>query len=153
MARGLLIALNNMVFNTDGPTTSGFAFQHRLSHDFESLIWVVVYAMMIHHRSTLAPEKCELYKRVLDQCWAAHAYSNLLISHNHMMTTGCSADSLAMVYMWFPDLREATFFRDAMRLIRDQGDGDHITYERICKLFKDHINPAKEPQAADVVSK
>ena len=95
----------------------------------------------------------ELYKEELDHCWAAHAYRNILASHNDMMTTGCSIDSLTMVRSWFPDPRETAFFRAAMRLIRDQGDGDYITYKRICTLFRDNINLAKKPQAFDVVSK
>src|SRR5258706_2248156 len=111
---------------------------------------------MIHHRIILAstdPEKCERYKEVLGDCWAAHAYSNLRRCHNDMMTTGCSIDSLTMVRLWFPDPREAAFFRDAMRLTRGQADGEFITYESICALFKKHIDLAKEPEAFDVVSK
>ena len=151
MADHLLTALTTMQWNSGRPK-SDFNFQHRLCHDFESLIWVVVYAMMVHHRNTLAttdPEECEWYKQALDHCWAAHAYSNLLRSHDHMTLTGCKMHSQAMVNLWFPDPSEAAFFRDAMRLIRNQGDGDPITYEYLCALFRKHINLAKEPQAVD----
>ena len=35
---------------------------------------------------------------------------------------------------------EAAFFRDAMRLTHStQEDGEPITYERLCALFKKHI--------------
>ena len=40
---------------------SDFTFQHKSYHDFESLIWVVVYAMMIHHRNTLAATDQAMY--------------------------------------------------------------------------------------------
>ena len=63
-----------------------------------------------------------------------------------MMSTGCAVDSLTIVRLWFPDPREAAFFREAMRMIRDQGDGEYITYERLCALFRKHINLAEEPQ-------
>ena len=147
MSRQLLHSLDAM------SNVSGFTFQHRLCHDFESLIWVVVYAMMIHRRNTLAPkdiEECEKYKRALDRCWAAHAYSNILIAHDHMMATGCSAYAQSTWSLWFPDLHEAAFFREAMHLIRDQDGGKPITYTRLCALFNDHIHPAKEPRAVDV---
>ena len=153
MARQLLNALDDM---TNGPVPSDFTFQHRLSHDFESLIWVVVYAIMIHHRNSLAPtdkEGCEQYKRALDRCWAAHAYGNILISHDHMLVTGCSSYSQKTLDVWFPDRHESAFFREAMRLIRDQDEGKPITYGSLCELFKRFIHPAKEPQAFDVVSK
>ncbi len=95
----------------------------------------------------------ELYEEELDDCWVVHAYSNLRRCHNDMVSIGCSIDSLTVVRLWFPDPREAAFFRDAMRLIRDQGDGDYITYKGLCALFRKHVDLAKEPQACDVVSK
>ena len=153
MAGGLLTALTSMGLHRDGLTKSEFTFRHRLCHDFESLIWVVVYAMMIHNKILLAsaePEKCERYKAALNDCWAAHAYSNLLRSHIYMIAIGCNFDSLSIVSVWFPDPREAAFFRDAMRLLRNQTqDGEPITYEGLCALFEKHIQLAKEPQTID----
>ena len=154
MSHRLLFALTTMQLDSDGPK-SDFTFQHRLCHDFESLIWVVVYAMMIHHRNTLAttdPAKCERYKKALDHCWAAHAYSNLLRSHDHMTSTGCIPYSQAMMNLWFPNPPEAAFFCDAMRLIRAQTEGRPITYEGLCALFQKHIKLAQESQAFDIVS-
>ena len=156
MSCGLLNALTSLKLLRHQPTTSAFTFQHRLCRDFESLIWVVVYAMMVHQRNIFAAtdsEMFELYKEELDRCWAAHAYGNILMSHDHMIMTGCSIDSLIKVSLWFPDPREAAFFRKALRLIRDQGDGEYITYERIGKLFRDHIDLENKPQAFDTVSK
>lgn len=113
--------------------------------------------MMIHHRNFLAvtdPEMCDLYKKDLDDCWGVHAYKNLRRCHNDMIFTGCSFDSQHIVSSWFPNPREAAFFRDAMRLLRNQAqDGELITYEGLCTLFKKHLQLAKEPRAVDVVSK
>ena len=139
------------------PTTSAFTFQHRLCHDLESLIWVVVYAMMIHQRNIFAATDSEmfaLYKEELDHCWAAHAYRNILASHNDMIMTGTDLDNPASVSWWFPDPHEAAFFGDAMRMILHiQTEGTPITYEGLCALFRRHINLAQEPQVIDVVSK
>ena len=156
MAGGLLTALTSMKIESGEPTKSGFTSQHKLYHDFESLIWVIVYAMMIHRRNVVAatnPEVYGAYKKALDSCWAVHAYSHLLRSHVHMIGIGCSFDSRSIVSSWFPDPREAAFFRDAMRMLRDQTqDGEPITYEALCALFKKHIQLAKELQDLDVVS-
>ena len=154
MAGGLLNALTSMKPRRNRPKPD-FIFQHRLCHDFESLIWVVVYAMMIHKRNIFAatdPEMFGEYKKYLDLSWAVHSYTNLLQSHDHMIMTGCSIDSLAKVNMWFPDPPEASFFRDVMRLIRNQRDGNPITYESLCALFKKHITLAQESQALGMVS-
>ena len=158
MADGLLTVLRVMAKEgrRNLPINSDSTFQHSLCDDFESLIWVVVYSMMIHHRNYLAEtdsEMCELYKKYVDECWAVHAYSNLHRSHNHMLIVGCAYRSQNIVSSWFPNSREAAFFRDAMRLVRNQVDGEPITYESLRALFKKHIQLAKEPQALHVVTK
>jgi hypothetical protein len=156
MAGGLLTALTKQGLRNNDPFKSSFAFQHRLWHDFESLIWVVVYAMMIHHRNTLAatdPEMCQSYKMTLDDCWAVHSYSHLRRCHNDMIAMGCSFDSQEIVSSWFPDPREAAFFCAAMRLLRNQTqDGWPITYDSLCELFQKHIQLAKEPHDPVVAS-
>jgi len=157
MASDLLVALMSMGRPRNRPTKSNFTFQHRLCHDFESLIWVVTYAMMIHHRNLLVatdPEMCKEYTETVDECWAGHAYRNIRRSQNDMILTGVASNSGPIVSLWFPDPREAAFFRDAMRLLLNQSLlGTHITYEGLCTLFKKHIQLAKEPQDLDVVSK
>ena len=156
MSNDLLTDLRTMRRSRNRSTKSNFSFQHRICYDFESLIWVVVYAMMIRHRNYLAATDTELlddYKKELDECWAGHAYSNLYRSHNHMIIVGCAYKSQDVVSDWFPDRREAAFFRDAMRLVRNQVlDGEPITYEGLHALFKKHIQLAKEPQTLDIVS-
>jgi len=150
MANELLSALMNPGLRHRQAIKSDFTFQHRLCHDFESLIWVIVYAMMIHHKNNLAVTGAEAYgsyKEALDSCWAVHSYRNLHRSHSYMITIGCTFTCKYVVSSWFPDPREAAFFREAMRLLRSQTqDEEPITYESLCKLFKKHIQLASEPQ-------
>lgn len=155
MSGALLDALMSMRRLCHQRTASTFDFKHRLWHDLESLIWVVVYAMMVHQRNHLAetdPDMFKQYNQDLGECWEGHAYSNVLRSHAYMVRAGCSPDS-QLVSLWFPDPSKATFFRDAMLLIRDQEDGKRITYEGLCALFKSHINLAKEPRLLTSFSK
>ena len=133
---------------------SDLTFQHGLCHDLESLIWVVAYAMKIHQRNIFAETDSEMFQLHddLNGRWAVHSYSTILMSHQYILMAGCSADFQASLSRWFPDPREAEFFHDAMRLIRNQDNGEPITYEAVCSLFKDHINLAMEPQPSGVVS-
>ena len=143
MAGGLLGALVNQT-----------PFQHRLYHDFESLIWVVVYAMMIRRRNTLQATDPVMYgefKEMLDGRWAGHSYRSVRSSHNDTISIGCSFDHLVEVRSWFSNAYEAAFFRDAMRLLRSQTqDAEFIAYEDICTLFKKHIQLAKESLDSNV---
>ena len=129
-------------------SSPNFTFQHELHHDFESLIWVIIYAMMIHHRNILAATDQVMYKEfkeVLDACWAVHSYGNVLRAQNHMIAVGCSSHYRKIVGSWFPDAREAAFFRDAMRLLRDQTqDSKPVLYESLCTILRKHILLAKE---------
>ena len=144
MACGLLAALTKQELHKN---RANFTFQHKFCHDFESLIWVIVYAMMIRHRNTLeATDQVmyEEYKKILDRCWAVHSYGNILGSHNNMIMIGCSLDCREIVDLWFPDAGEAAFFRDAMRLLRNQTDGEPIVYDGLCTLYRKHIQLGKE---------
>ena len=152
MAGDLLEALAHQRFDDN----STFTFQHKLCHDFESLIWVIVYAMMIHHRNYLAATDQVMYgkyKEILDSCWAVHSYSNLHRCHNHMIMIGCSSRCRRTVSSWFPDALEAAFFRDAMRLILNQTlNEEPISYEGLCTLFKKHIQLGTESIPAEPTS-
>jgi hypothetical protein len=93
MSGSLLAALVDQGTFDNMGIKSDFTFQHRLCHDLESLIWVVVYAMMIRRRNLLAatdPKQSVLFQGVLDRCWGVHSYSHLWDQHGTMMNTGCS---------------------------------------------------------------
>ena len=89
------------------------------------------------------------YKEIFEDCWAVHSYGHVHHSHSDMLVAGCSFDAQETVNQWFPDTREAAFFRNAMRLLRIQVlDGELIEYQSLCTLFKKHIQLANDSHAA-----
>jgi hypothetical protein len=156
MSGSLLAALVGQATDDNMGIKCDFTFQHRLRHDLESLIWVVVYAMMIRRRSLLAatdPKEFALFQGILDDCWGVHSYRHLWNNHITMMGTGCSVEYSTVERLWFPEPFEAAFFRGAMRLVRGQvQDGEAITYEILCSLLQKHIQLATEARDPTVNS-
>ena len=153
MSNDLLSALITV---NRGGIKNDFTFQHKLCHDFESLLWVVVYAMMIRRRNILAStdsDQSALFQGDLDRCWGGRSYGHIWSSHNNMVSAGCSPRYHNVEGLWFPDPVEAAFFRDAMRLVRGQEQDDKaITYEGVCAVFQKHIQLAKEASDSTVTS-
>jgi len=125
-----------------------FTFQHSLCHDFESLLWVITYAMMVRRRNTLAATDSRVtvdYKEVLDGYWGAHSYFKLMNCHDGMISAGTRRTRGMVEEVLFSDPLEVEFFRSAMRLVRDQGDGEEpITYEKMQALFQTHVQKAAQ---------
>ena len=124
-----------------------FAFQHKLCHDFESLIWVIVYAMMVRRRTILAatnPSVYARYKEHLDGFWGVHSHTNLVNCHESMISAGARRSRTIVEELLFHDPLEAEFFRAAMRLLRLQGEHEEpLTYEKLQDLFRTHIQKAE----------
>jgi hypothetical protein len=156
MSSGLLAALVKQNNRDRVGEKNDFTFQHKLCHDLESLIWVVVYAMMIHRRNLLAatdPTRSALFQDALDQCWGVHSYSHLSHDHAAMISIGCTVLYDFVEELWFPEPFEAAFFRGAMRLVRGQmQDGEVITYGSLCALFQKYIQLATEAKESIVIS-
>ena len=133
-----------------------FPFQHELCHDFESLIWVIVYAMMVRRKSVLAATDSDDhadYKEQLDDYWGAHSHSRLAKCHAALMVAGASRRCKSVESLLFTDPFEARFFRDAMRLVRSQiQDEEPITYEQIQGLFRTHIQKAEQATVSTLTS-
>jgi len=131
-----------------------FTFQHRLCHDFESLIWVIAYAMMIRRRNTLAatdPRTNAAYKARLDDYWGAHSYSRLMDRRMILMASGTLPRTIVEEHL-FSDPLEAEFFRAAMRLLFFQSlDGQSITYEKMQALFRTYIQKAEQATVSTLV--
>jgi len=147
MAGDLLNALETHgLSKKHGP--EDFTFQHSLCHDFESLIWVITYAMMVQRRNILAATDLSThtdYKEQLDDFWGAHSYSKLANCHGALINAGTTRTRTMVERLLFPDPLSAQFFRSAMRLVRDQGDGEEpITYERVQALFRTYIRKAEQ---------
>ena len=148
MSVGLLYALEDHRYTKRHSIPKDFTFQHMLCHDFESLIWVIVYAMMARRKSVLAATDSKVhpaYKDQLDDYWGVHSHSRLAKCHNALIGTGASRSYSTVEDLLFTDPFEAGFFRDAMRLVRSQAqDEEPITYKQIQGLFRTHIQKAEQ---------
>src|SRR5258706_3879330 len=125
-----------------------FTVQHKLCHDFESLILVIVYAMLISNKNRLAATDSSAhadYKELLDQFWGVHSYTKLVNAHDALVSAGTRRSRTIAEDTLFSDPLEARFFRAAMRLLRSQGDDeDPITYEKMQSLFRNYIQKAEQ---------
>ena len=148
MSMDLLIALERLQGRMEHQAPHDFTSQHKVWHDFESLIWVVVYAMMIQRRNTLAvtdPTAYIQYKEHLDGFWGVHSYTKLVNCHEALLGAGIVRLRTIVEELWFPDPVEAEFFRAAMRLVRSQvHDEEPITYEKMQDLFRTYIEKGEQ---------
>jgi len=147
MAGDLLSALEtHRYYKKRGP--ENFTFQHRLGHDLESLIWVIIYAMMVQRRNILAATDSKThtdYKEQLDGFWGAHSYSKLANCHGALVYAGITRTRTLVETLLFSDPLEAEFFRAAMRLVALQSlDGQLMTYEKVQALFRTHVQKAEQ---------
>ena len=156
MSVGLLTALENLGIAKMCGTPKDFTFQHEVFHDFESLIWVVIYAMMVRRKNTLAATDLTIhagYKEQLDGFWGVHSYSKLANCHIALMGVGALRSRTIVENLLFTDPLEAEFFRAAMRLVHAQVFcEDHIAFEKIQGLFRTYIQQAKEATGSNVSS-
>ena len=156
MSIGLLYALETHGNAKICDTTRGFTFQHNLCHDFESLIWVIVYAMMVRRRNMLAATNSKVYaayKAELDHYWGVHSYTKLANLHDNLALAGSRRSRNVVEDLWFPDPLDAEFFRAAMRLVRSQCDGEEpITYKMMQGLFRTYIQKAEQETLSTLVT-
>jgi len=155
MSLDLLAALEDHADASTPGRPGDFTFQHQLCHDFESLIWVIVYAMMVRRKAILEatdPSVYEKYKKQLDSFWGVHSHSNLMNCHEALVSAGTRRSRTIVERLLFPDPLEAQFFRAAMRLVRSQGDEEPITYEKLQALFQTHIQKAVQASQLTLAS-
>ena len=128
-----------------------FTYQHRLSNNFESLIWVIVYAMMVRRRNLLAATDSKAYEDFmgdLDLTWGVHSYVKLVVGHDTLIGAGCNPNRTVVEETWFLDPFEAEFFRAAMRLVRPHiQERESITYEKLKHLLGTYIRKAAQANA------
>jgi len=156
MAVGLLCALQSHRNAKKRGRSKDFTFQHKLCHDFESLIWVIVYAMMIRRKNILMATDSRVhaaYKEELDVYWGVHSYTKLLSCHDSLIGIGTRPSHAAVEALLFSDPLEAEFFRAAMRVLVSQSmEIGPITYERIQGLFRTYIQKAEQATIPTLVS-
>ena len=91
-------------------------------HDLESLIWVLVYAMMLHHYNSLTQETDRKeYKVVIDH-YFGHGSTETIIEKRQAMYLAHSRVGSNCVSRWFSDPRERKFFTDCMELIAENDE-------------------------------
>ena len=100
-----------------GPPT--LSMKREAYHDLEAFLWVLVYAMMIHHYNSLVHETDRTdYKEILDS-YFGHGCAKVIIEKRHTLYLAHSRVGDDWVSQWFPDPHERRFFIRCMSLIAD----------------------------------
>ena len=89
-------------------------------NDLESMIWVLTYAIMLHHQESLqGPKKTHYKLNVVDMCYGSLSYSGLAGKRRLMAYEGSNpfADEPEEL---IPDTAQCKWFRRAMTLISSQ---------------------------------
>ena len=98
----------------------GLDFVPGPGHDLESMIWVLTYAIMLHHLGSLRGSlKARYQRRVVDNFYGSLSYSGLTEKRKIMIYDGTSrfADEPEE---WIPDPAQCKWFRRAMMLVACQ---------------------------------
>jgi len=101
-----------------GPVS--LSMKREVYHDLEALLWVLVYAMMIHNYNSLTrePDRKE-YKETLDS-YFGHGSAQIIVDKRKAMIYSAQAEAdQRYISQWFPDPREQRFFICCMTLIAE----------------------------------
>jgi hypothetical protein len=113
-------------------------------HDLESLLWVLVYSMMIHHYNSLQLETDrQEYKTVIDDYFGQGSAKTTIQRRQSMLYLARSPIGDDSVSTWFPDPDERNFFISCMTLIaeHDREDTKVVNWKKF-KGKIDDSNPA-----------
>ena len=113
--------------------------------DLESMIWVLTYAVMLHHQEALQGLRKAHYKsKAVDQCYGSLSYSGLATIRKAMVFDG-AIPLTGQPEKWIPDPTQCKWFRRAMMLvdghIRPSPDGSMkaITFDAFDALCDEFI--------------
>ena len=113
--------------------------------DLESMIWVLVYAILIHHHTRLiGPGKANYKRSVVDAFYGCLSYTALAKERTFLAVAGINPRSRGPD-AWIPDPVQRKWFRRAMALVAGQNmpslDGNTIpiTFDAFDKLCDDFI--------------
>jgi hypothetical protein len=96
------------------------AFVPGAGDDLESMIWVITYAIMIHHQESLQGSKKASYKRrVVDMFYGGFSYSSLILKRQNLAYDG-SNPLRNTPDKWIPDPAQRKWFRKMMTLVDGQ---------------------------------
>ena len=124
---------------------SGLDFVPGPGHDLESVIWVLTYAIMLHHQGSLRGSlKARYQRRVVDNFYGSLSYSGLTEKRKIMIFDGTNLLSYEPE-VWIPDQEQRKWFRLAMTLVEDQtkltlrGSTKSITFDAFDALCDEFI--------------
>ena len=123
---------------------SGLDFVPGPGDDLESMIWVITYAIMLHHQESLqGPAKTHYKHRFVNNFYGSLSYSGLAEKRNAMMSYGIRSRGLEK---WIPDLAQRKWFTRAMRLVAGQTmsapDKELITFDAFDALCDEFVTDA-----------
>jgi hypothetical protein len=100
-------------------------------HDLEAFLWVLVYAMMIHHYNSLTHETDRRdYKVILDSYFGHGSAEIILDKRASMIYLARARVGEHRVSRWFPDPQEQGFFVNCMTLVakHDKEEGKKVNF-------------------------
>ena len=113
--------------------------------DLESMIWVLTYAIMLHHQESLqGADKADYKRDIVDKLYGSLSYSGLAEKRRLMAFDG----STCVAYEpeeWIPDMTQCKWFRRAMTLVSGQigaspqGSVEPITFDAFDALCDEFI--------------
>jgi hypothetical protein len=113
--------------------------------DLESMIWVITYAIMIHHQESLqASEKADYKRDVVDAFYGSLSYSGLAKERELMMYRGGNP-LVDKPEEWIPEPAQRKWFRRAMTLVAGRhmpsfdGSTKAITFDAFDALCDEFI--------------
>jgi len=88
--------------------------------DLESMIWVLTYAIMLHHQESLqGSEKADYMRNVVDKFYGSLSYDGLSVQRDFMESRGTNPLAKSPEE-WIPDPTQRQWFRQAMTLVAGQ---------------------------------
>ena len=113
--------------------------------DLESMIWVLTYAVMLHHQVSLqGADKADYKRDVVDAFYGGLSYSGLTEKRDLMVFRGTNRRS-DQPEEWIPDMTQCKWFRHAMTLVSGQvgaspnGSIEPITFDAFDALCDEFI--------------
>jgi len=130
---------------------SSWNFRPSVECDLESLVWVVLYAMMARRLRMVINSGdqvlCEAYERDFNVLWGSTLYFRVMHSHQNMHGAAACYGK-GMGDQWFPDPVEGKFFGEVMWKLSGSasGFGTPFTYQVFDELLGRYIVLAEEEE-------
>ncbi len=155
MSMSLLLALTDYYALVESAATnpavvvpSELDFVPGPGDDLESMIWVITYAIMLHHQGSLrGSDKADYQRGVVNNFYGSLSYSGLADKRDVMMAR-IKNPRFRGLERWIPDPAQRKWFRRAMKLVGGQnmsdpdGSIEPITFDTFDALCDEFITDA-----------